>query len=154
MSTKMCSRFHRSIPMLALSLTLAFGLTGCNNKPKTEEPPAPTTQPEVYPEPAPTPAPAPQPAPAPAPKPIPATPKKPASSSTPAPAPAPSTKSTSGTAVKTPKSKEVYVVQQGDTLTAIAKRVYGDPNKVKAIIAANPGLDADKIKVGQKIVLP
>lgn len=143
----------RTISMATLSVALAVGLTGCNNKSKSAEETA-ATQPSAFVEPAPVVEPAPQPAPAaaapaPAPAPKPIGTKKAASSST------STTEQKSTTTVKpTAKAKEVYVVQQGDTLTAIAKRVYGDPNKVKAIVAANPGLDPNKIKVGQKIVLP
>jgi len=142
--------FHRQLPFVALTVAVGLGMTGCNNKPKAEEPPTTSTQPafvEPAPEPAYAPTPTPAIAPTPAPKPLPAqtsTSKKSASSTaTPAPK-----------AAAKPKAKEPYVVQSGDTLTGIAKRVYGDPNKVKAIVAANPGLDPNKIKVGQKIILP
>ena len=47
-----------------------------------------------------------------------------------------------------------YVVQKGDTLFKIARAKYGDATAVKKIKDANPGLDANHIKVGQKINLP
>src|SRR4051812_22429330 len=47
-----------------------------------------------------------------------------------------------------------YVIQKGDTLFKIARAKYGDAAAVKKIKEANPGLDANHIKVGQKINLP
>jgi nucleoid-associated protein YgaU len=47
-----------------------------------------------------------------------------------------------------------YVIQKGDTLFKIARARYGDAAAVKKIKEANPGLDANHIKVGQKINLP
>ena len=64
-----------------------------------------------------------------------------ATTSTPAPAPSAITGST-------------YTVQKGDTLFKIARAKYGDASAVNKIKAANPGLNADQIKAGQKINLP
>jgi 5'-nucleotidase / UDP-sugar diphosphatase len=47
-----------------------------------------------------------------------------------------------------------YTVQKGDTLFKIARAKYGDPAAVKKIQAANPGLNPNSIKAGQKINLP
>jgi nucleoid-associated protein YgaU len=47
-----------------------------------------------------------------------------------------------------------YTVQQRDTLFKIAKDQYGDGNQWKKIAAANPGLNADTLKVGQTITIP
>jgi nucleoid-associated protein YgaU len=47
-----------------------------------------------------------------------------------------------------------YTVQKGDTLIKIARTQYGDEHKWKQIAAANPGVNANSIKVGQKINLP
>ena len=47
-----------------------------------------------------------------------------------------------------------YTIQKGDTLYKIARAKYGNPTAVKKIIEANPGLDPNKIKAGQKINLP
>ena len=47
-----------------------------------------------------------------------------------------------------------YVVQKGDTLWSIAKRQLGDGQRWKDIVAANRGLTAEKLKVGQTIKLP
>ena len=44
-----------------------------------------------------------------------------------------------------------YIVQRGDTLSKISKKYNV---KLDAIQKANPGLKADKIRLGQKIVIP
>lgn len=51
---------------------------------------------------------------------------------------------------------EFYVIQSGDTLGKIAKRVYGDAMQYPKIFEANKEVieDPDKIFVGQKIRLP
>ncbi|WP_386697497.1 peptidoglycan-binding protein LysM [Lonepinella sp. MS14436] len=51
---------------------------------------------------------------------------------------------------------EFYVIQKGDTLSAIAKKFYGNAAKYPAIVAANKEVikDADKIFLGQKIRVP
>jgi nucleoid-associated protein YgaU len=51
---------------------------------------------------------------------------------------------------------DFYVIEKGDTLSAIAKRFYGDPNAYPKIVAANKEVikDADKIFPGQKIRIP
>lgn len=62
-------------------------------------------------------------------------------------------------AEKPQKSKPVqsYTVKSGDTLSAIAKQVYGDENAHKRIYNANKDLigpDPNKIKVGQVLIIP
>ena len=50
-----------------------------------------------------------------------------------------------------------YTVSNGDSLWKIAVKQYGDSNiqeHVDAIVAANPSIDADNLKVGMKINLP
>jgi len=49
-----------------------------------------------------------------------------------------------------------YTVQPGDTLSAIAKRVYGDAGQYMKIFNANKDklTDPDKIKAGQELVIP
>jgi nucleoid-associated protein YgaU len=47
-----------------------------------------------------------------------------------------------------------YTVQPGDNLSKISKHFYGDANKYPAIAKANNLDDPDKIKVGQKLVIP
>lgn len=49
-----------------------------------------------------------------------------------------------------------YTVQSGDTLSKIAKHVYGDANHYHAIFQANTDKldDPDSIQVGQELTLP
>jgi nucleoid-associated protein YgaU len=47
-----------------------------------------------------------------------------------------------------------YTVQPGDNLSKISKHFYGDANKYSVIAKANNLDDPDKIKVGQKLVIP
>lgn len=51
---------------------------------------------------------------------------------------------------------EYYVIVKGDTLSAIAKRFYGDANQYPRIFEANREVikNPDKIFVGQKIRIP
>jgi LysM repeat protein len=50
----------------------------------------------------------------------------------------------------------MYTVAAGDSLSKIAKKVYGDPNKYHAIFDANKDqlADPDKIKPGQNLRIP
>lgn len=45
----------------------------------------------------------------------------------------------------------IHSVRSGDTLSALSRR-YGSP--IATILGANPGLKADRINLGQKIVIP
>ncbi|MGC2186713.1 MAG: LysM peptidoglycan-binding domain-containing protein [Terriglobales bacterium] len=47
-----------------------------------------------------------------------------------------------------------YTVQPGDNLSKISKHFYGDANKYPVIAKANNLEDPDKIRVGQKLVIP
>ena len=52
---------------------------------------------------------------------------------------------------------ESYVVKAGDTLSTIAKKIYGEESAYTKIYDANKdqiGKDPDKIKVGMKLVIP
>jgi sulfite exporter TauE/SafE/copper chaperone CopZ/phage tail protein X len=49
---------------------------------------------------------------------------------------------------------KIYRVVAGDTLRGVAKKTYGDASKWKAIVAANPGLNARRLRPGTTIVLP
>lgn len=51
---------------------------------------------------------------------------------------------------------DFYVIEKGDTLSAIAKRFYGDANAYPKLVEANKEVikDADKIFPGQKIRIP
>ena len=59
-------------------------------------------------------------------------------------------KAASAPAAAAPSTTE-YVVKSGDTLSLISKRTN---YRQSAILAANPGLNPDRIRVGQKIKLP
>lgn len=99
-----------------------------------------TSSPNLTP-PPPPPA-APQPAPAPAVAAAPATPVTPVSYD---PAPLPEAR---------PAASKTYVVKKGDTLWSIAARTYGDGKQYHRIVAANPGIRGEQIKVGQTLTLP
>lgn len=47
-----------------------------------------------------------------------------------------------------------YTVKKGDTLYGIARQRYGDGKQWTKIAAANPGLKANSLKVGQTITVP
>jgi len=47
-----------------------------------------------------------------------------------------------------------YVVQAGDTVSEISERELGTYKRWREIVAANPGLDPARLKVGQKLALP
>ncbi len=47
-----------------------------------------------------------------------------------------------------------YVVVEGDTLSNVASRWFGDAQKWDLIVAVNPGLDPDALQLGQTIKLP
>lgn len=52
------------------------------------------------------------------------------------------------------KSGGVYVVKSGDTLRSIAEAKLGSSQRWKDILAANPGIDPSRIRVGQELRLP
>jgi nucleoid-associated protein YgaU len=66
--------------------------------------------------------------------------------------PAPAGKT--GTAAAATAGGTTYTVKKGDTLSKIAREHYGDTKAYARIVAANPGINANSIKVGQQIVLP
>lgn len=51
-------------------------------------------------------------------------------------------------------SDGVYIVEQGDTLAMISKKMYGDTSHIDAISKMNGLTDGNLIYVGQKLVLP
>lgn len=53
-------------------------------------------------------------------------------------------------------SGKTYVVKSGDTLSSIAKQVYGDASKWRKIWDANKARvpNKDKLKVGTKLIIP
>jgi len=49
----------------------------------------------------------------------------------------------------------VYTVQEGDKdLSAVAQKVYGDAKLADALAEANPEVDPQALKPGQKLVVP
>lgn len=57
-------------------------------------------------------------------------------------------KTTSKTATKTASTKKIYTVKSGETLGGIANR---NNTTVANILKKNPGVSADKIRIGQKL---
>ena len=53
-----------------------------------------------------------------------------------------------------PAGQQTYTVRKGDTLWAIATRVYGNGQKWVDIAQANPSIDPAKLAVGQQLILP
>lgn len=51
-------------------------------------------------------------------------------------------------------TEDIYVVQKGDTLAKISKKVYGDTGHVDAICRMNGLSDGNLIFIGQKLLLP
>lgn len=49
-----------------------------------------------------------------------------------------------------------YVVKKGDTLSGIAKKMYGSENQYRKILNANRKTikDPNKLRVGQKLIIP
>lgn len=47
-----------------------------------------------------------------------------------------------------------YTVRKGDTLWAIAQREYGSGQRWVDIAGANPSVDPKKLAIGQQIILP
>jgi 5'-nucleotidase len=50
--------------------------------------------------------------------------------------------------------KTKYKVKKGESLWSIAEARYGNGHKWKAIAAANPRIDPDRVQAGQTITLP
>jgi 5'-nucleotidase len=93
--------------------------------------------------------------PAPAPAPVVVQPAQPVQPVQPVVADTPPVAANPAVASATPTiTGNAYTIQKGDTLFKIARAKYGDPSAVNKIKAANPGLDANHIKVGQRIKLP
>lgn len=56
--------------------------------------------------------------------------------------------------VRPAASGRTYVVKSGDTLGEIAQYQLGTSRRWKEIVAVNPGLDPNKLRLGQTLVLP
>ena len=52
------------------------------------------------------------------------------------------------------RRRGTHEVRSGETLSAIAAKSYGDAEAWRAIAAANPGVDPNRLVVGQTLVLP
>ncbi len=52
------------------------------------------------------------------------------------------------------KASQAYAARAGDTFKSIAKRIYGTPDKWRAIADVNPDVKAKKLRAGQLIKLP
>ncbi len=52
------------------------------------------------------------------------------------------------------KKPIVHTVTKKDTLWSLARKHLGNPKRWSEIVAANPGLDPHKLKIGQKIKIP
>lgn len=55
---------------------------------------------------------------------------------------------------ETSGGEEYYVVQHGDTLATISRKIYGDTSYIDAIARMNGLTDGDFIYIGQKLLLP
>jgi nucleoid-associated protein YgaU len=55
---------------------------------------------------------------------------------------------------ETASAPDVYVVQEGDTLTDISMRELGTWKRYEEIVELNPGLDPRRLRVGTRLVLP
>jgi len=53
-----------------------------------------------------------------------------------------------------PYSEGIYIVEKGDTLAIISRKVYGDLNHIESIRSMNGLKDGNLILVGQKLLLP
>ena len=60
----------------------------------------------------------------------------------------------SGTAVAADENDDIYVVEKGDTLAIISKKMYGDVSHVDAISRMNGLQNGNLIYIGQKLILP
>lgn len=72
-------------------------------------------------------------------------------------APAPATPTPAATTPATNAARRTYVVVQGDTLSRISQKMYGNKNRWNEILAANPDKlrnGASSLKVGETLVIP
>jgi nucleoid-associated protein YgaU len=52
------------------------------------------------------------------------------------------------------ENKRPYTIKENDVLSIIAEKELGSSKKVKKILEVNPGLKANRLRVGQKIFIP
>ena len=55
---------------------------------------------------------------------------------------------------KAPLHPHTYIIRRGDTLSAIATRIYRDGSQWSIISEANRGLDPKRLSVGRALMLP
>jgi LysM domain-containing protein len=122
---------------VAVASGVVDGLGGPPGGAATSLPPSPISTPRPSPTPTATPSPSPSPTP----------------TSTPSPSPTPTAtpQPTSAPTAAPPPPQQTYVVQEGDTLAAIAQR-FG--TTVSALQSANGIEDPDEIIIGQVLVIP
>jgi beta-lactamase regulating signal transducer with metallopeptidase domain/LysM repeat protein len=53
-----------------------------------------------------------------------------------------------------PAPPQEYTVQKGDTMARIAEQFLGDAKRAQEFLALNPGIDPQRLVVGQKVRLP
>ncbi|MHC4561811.1 MAG: LysM peptidoglycan-binding domain-containing protein [Planctomycetota bacterium] len=53
-----------------------------------------------------------------------------------------------------PSGVVTHTIQRGDTLWTLSKRYLGSGKRYREILAANPGLQPKKLRIGQTIVIP
>lgn len=78
-------------------------------------------------------------------------PAKPAETKKPVAAPASVAPAAAPTISTTPAATTVHVVKKGEFLSGISKKYNV---KMSAIVAANPGINPDRIRIGQKLAIP
>lgn len=64
------------------------------------------------------------------------------------------TDDTEETSAKPVQTQQYYTVQEGDTLSGICQKLYGNIRNVKKIVELNKMDNSDDIRVGQKLLLP
>lgn len=57
-------------------------------------------------------------------------------------------------AVETVAGPRTHIVQKGDILGEISKKYYGTTTRWPEIVRANPGVDPNRLSVGQKLTIP
>ncbi|MBF0543514.1 MAG: LysM peptidoglycan-binding domain-containing protein [Candidatus Riflebacteria bacterium] len=59
-----------------------------------------------------------------------------------------------GNSKESPGNDKTYLVQKGDTIGIIAKKLLGKSSKANLIIKANPALNPKNLKIGMKVIIP
>jgi nucleoid-associated protein YgaU len=69
---------------------------------------------------------------------------------------APTKRATVTTVARTAEvpSRRSHTVRPGDTLSELAEQYYGSHQRWSVIVNANPGLDPDRLRVGQTLTIP